>query len=120
MPETNGVSQAAKMKITLWAGANKERFTKLSIAESRDLIKKEFGCELTRGALLAVFHALDLKPARRRYHGNAPTAVDQRLRMLARILRKFMKEAGATDIPPVLNDLCDGKPVEEETNGAAH
>lgn len=122
-----GVTQTAKMKIVLWANENKPRFSGANLIEARDLIKKELGVDLPRTSVQDVFEALSLKPRKghRGGRGGIPRTTDLRIRMLARVLRRFMKDAGCNDIPATLDDICEGHPLTEEpvdgkVNGTAH
>lgn len=110
------------MKITLWAGANKDRLKALTIGAARELIKKEFGADLPLSAIKNMYDACEIQ-SRGNIATKVPSAPSLQIRTLARILRTFMKDAGCTNIPPALDGLCAGATAEAEHhhvgNGAA-
>jgi hypothetical protein len=110
------VCESAKLKIGIWANANKERLAGLVLPEARDIIKSEFGVELPESALRTLYKAIGIEPKR---NNKAQPQADDRsdVRQLAGIVRNLMKELGVKEVPPALDKLCGEAPV---SNGSHH
>jgi hypothetical protein len=110
------VAESVKLKIGIWASANKERLAGITIPEAREIIKSEFGVEYPDSALATLYKAIGVEPWRR--SKSQPQADDRSdVRQLAGIVRNLMKELGVKEVPPALDKLCGEAPV---SNGSHH